>query len=132
MAEEGQSSHSGHPKREGTIKTEAAMRSREKESETTSSSYDAENNSMQGKRTSPRIASTWESMKMGFQNFKSRIDAKRFIPLGQVQDDHVPSSESLDKIFERIRQPSGRHTSYGDDDSDIEMAIEGLGNSQTR
>ncbi|KAL8521145.1 hypothetical protein ACS0TY_011624 [Phlomoides rotata] len=136
MAEEGQSSRSGHlkdPKGEGTSKTEAAMRSREKESQT--SSYDdAENNIMQANRASPRLASAWESMKLGFQNFKSRIDAKRFIPLEDARHDRVSSSESLDKIFERIKQPSGRHTSYGDDDddNDIEMTVERIGHSQTR
>lgn len=48
-------------------------------------------------------------MKSNFQNFKSNMEARRFIPLHQVQDtqvSQVSSSESLDDIFERLKRPS--------------------------
>lgn len=151
--EEGQSSHSEPLKsvlqkdanQEGTVKTQAAMRSQAtrhemdsnaKGKESQKTTYDAENDSMQAKKPSPGIASTWESMKIGFHNFKSRIEAKKFIPLRQVQDtqhSRVSSSESLDEIFERINRPTAHHTSYGGDDDhddDIVMAIKRPGQSR--
>jgi hypothetical protein len=64
-----------------------------------------------------------ETMKSGFQNFKSYIGAKSFIPLSlQVQenklDSHVSSPESLDEIFQRLKQPPVNHRGYGEDDYD--------------
>ncbi|XP_057804023.1 uncharacterized protein LOC131019498 isoform X1 [Salvia miltiorrhiza] len=90
----------------------------------------------QGKRSSSGITSTWESLKTGFHNFKSRVDANKFIRLGQAHDtDHFRTSspESLDEIFERISRPSARHTSIGDDhdlDGDVVMAIHRQGHSR--
>lgn len=68
-------------------------------------------------------SSKWETMKSDFQNFKSYIGAKRFIPLHlQVQenklDSHVSSPESLDEIFQRLKQPSVNDRGYGEDDYD--------------
>lgn len=64
-------------------------------------------------------------MKTGFQNLKSNIVAKRFIPLRQGQEtkiDHVSSSESLDEIFERLKQPTmNRRGYYNDDDHDLDI-----------
>ncbi|KAL3538680.1 hypothetical protein ACH5RR_002046 [Cinchona calisaya] len=65
------------------------------------------------------LASTWQSVKTGFRSFKSNIEAKKFIPLRQVQDTNhsrVSSSESLDEIFERIKRPTLDHRNYGSDD----------------
>ncbi|KAL2513622.1 LMBR1-like membrane protein [Forsythia ovata] len=70
-------------------------------------------------KSSSGIASTWESMKTGLRNFKSNIDAKRFIPLRQFEDEkhsRVSSSESLDDIFERIKLPTADHTNDDLDD----------------
>ncbi|KAH6773243.1 LMBR1-like membrane protein [Perilla frutescens var. hirtella] len=140
ITEEGQSSHSQHLRsvttqkdggsREGTV--------RQKERETDSKSYDAEaqrgGNGMQGKRSSSGIASTWDSMKTGFHNFKSRLDTNRFIRLSQAHDtDHsrASSPESLDEIFERIS--STRHTSFGHDhdlDDGVAMSIQRQGHSR--
>ncbi|KAK6156828.1 hypothetical protein DH2020_011076 [Rehmannia glutinosa] len=154
ITEEGQSSHSEYLNntishtdviQEGTIKPQAAMRSQstrheidlnanEKESRSTSS-YDAESNILQAKPSSG-LASKWESMKTGFRNFKSRIEAKKFIPLRQVQDtlhSRVSSSESLDEIFERIGRPIAHDTSYVSDndlDDDNAMAIYKPGRSR--
>ncbi|XAR53036.1 hypothetical protein NMG60_11021423 [Bertholletia excelsa] len=67
------------------------------------------------------LASTWRSMKMGFQNFKSNIGAKKFLPLGQspdATDSRISSSESLDEIFQRLRRPIVGPRSYGDDNGD--------------
>ncbi|KAG6406769.1 hypothetical protein SASPL_134379 [Salvia splendens] len=80
----------------------------------------------QGKRSTSGVASTWESMKTGFQNFKSLVDANRFIQLGHDTDHRRTSSpESLDEIFERISRPSSRQTSFDDEidlGGDIAMA----------
>ncbi|KAL2490973.1 LMBR1-like membrane protein [Abeliophyllum distichum] len=70
-------------------------------------------------KSSSGIASTWESMKTGLRNFKSNIDAKRFIPLRQFEDEkhsRVSSSESLDDIFEKIKRPTADHTNDDLDD----------------
>ncbi|XP_043692297.1 LMBR1 domain-containing protein 2 homolog isoform X2 [Telopea speciosissima] len=56
------------------------------------------------------LASTWESVRTGFQNLKSNIGSKKFLPLRQVQEtkliSHDSSSESLDEIFQRLKQPT--------------------------
>ncbi|KAF7839917.1 LMBR1 domain-containing protein 2-like protein A [Senna tora] len=54
------------------------------------------------------LASTWNSMKTGFQSFKADIGTKRFSPIQQMQENRVfraSSSESLDDIFQRLNQP---------------------------
>jgi len=69
------------------------------------------------------IASTWQSMKSGFQNIKSNIGAKKFLPLRQVEDtkhSRVSSSESLDEIFQRLKQPAVESRTYIDDDDDYD------------
>ncbi|XP_073125544.1 uncharacterized protein [Henckelia pumila] len=76
-------------------------------------------------KPSAGIASTWESLKTGFRSLKSNIEAKRFIPLRQVQDSHdsVSSSESLDEIFERLKLPTVDHANYGSDDDRDDFTI---------
>lgn len=79
-----------------------------------------------GVPSSSSIVSTWATMKSGFQNFKSNIGAKKFLPLRQIEDSkHNPSasssSESLDDIFQRLRRPTserGNHTEEGNDEMD--------------
>ncbi|XP_059648014.1 uncharacterized protein LOC132294249 isoform X2 [Cornus florida] len=68
------------------------------------------------------LASTWQSMKTGFKNLKSNIEAKKFLPLPQVQDKHsrVSSSESLDEIFQRLQHPTVDRRNYAADDYDID------------
>ncbi|KAG0480338.1 hypothetical protein HPP92_011196 [Vanilla planifolia] len=69
------------------------------------------------------ITSKWASMKSGFQNFKANIDARKFLPLRHSQDtslhSHASSSESLEDIFQRIKQRHSRdqngETGYEDD-----------------
>ncbi|KAI5661375.1 hypothetical protein M9H77_20698 [Catharanthus roseus] len=71
--------------------------------------------------TSSKLASTWESVKIGFRNFKSNMEAKNFIPIRQAQDtkpSSKDSSESLDEIFERIKRPTSDHRNYGSDGDD--------------
>lgn len=67
------------------------------------------------------VASRWASMKAGFQNFKSNIESKKFLPLRQVQDTQIlsraSSSESLDEIFQRLKRPS-EHGNASDEDGD--------------
>ncbi|XP_006366223.1 LMBR1 domain-containing protein 2 homolog A-like [Solanum tuberosum] len=74
------------------------------------------------------LAGRWASMKSGFQNFKTNIEAKRsiplrqvgeFVPLRQTQDTNVSrasSSESLDEIFQKLKRPATESENYGDDD----------------
>lgn len=75
---------------------------------------------------SAKISSTWESMKAGFQNFKTNIEAKKFLPLRQVPEVSVnsrdASSQSLDEIFQRLKQHPNRDRN-GDfsDDEDIDI-----------
>ncbi|XP_012840823.1 PREDICTED: LOW QUALITY PROTEIN: LMBR1 domain-containing protein 2 homolog A-like [Erythranthe guttata] len=70
------------------------------------------------------LASKWAaSMKQGFQNFKANVEAKKFLPLRQVEDtkmlSRVSSSESLDEIFQRLKRPSvEEHVPSSDDDED--------------
>lgn len=76
------------------------------------------------------LAGKWASMKVGFQNFKTNIEAKRliplrqvgeFIPLRQAQDTNVSrasSSESLDDIFNKLKRPAAESENYSDDDGD--------------
>ncbi|KAK7857295.1 lmbr1 domain-containing protein 2 like protein a [Quercus suber] len=76
------------------------------------------------------LASTWESMKTGFQSFKTNIGAKKFIPLRQTQETKLvsrdSSSESLDEIFQRLKRPSTDHRSSGDEDEhEIEVKNSG-------
>jgi hypothetical protein len=72
-----------------------------------------------------------ETMKSGFQNFNSYIGSKSFIPLSlQVQenklDSHVSSPESLDEIFQRLKQPPVNHRGYGEDDYDDYLSGHGM------
>ncbi|KAL6523667.1 hypothetical protein OROGR_017270 [Orobanche gracilis] len=76
------------------------------------------------------LASKWASMKQGFQTFKANIEAKKFLPLRQVQETQmltrVSSSESLDEIFQRLKRPSQDHDGRCDDDEDdIEIKVSG-------
>ncbi|KAF3791979.1 domain-containing 2-like protein A [Nymphaea thermarum] len=61
------------------------------------------------------LANTWTSMKTNFQNFRANLEAKRFLPLRQTQE-NMPNSgsktESLDEIFERLK----KHPERGRDD----------------
>ncbi|XP_038998366.1 LMBR1 domain-containing protein 2 homolog A-like isoform X2 [Hibiscus syriacus] len=56
------------------------------------------------------LASTWRSMKSGFQSFKANIEARKFLNTRQNQEakliPSVGSSESLDEIFQRLKRQS--------------------------
>ncbi|KAK4256668.1 hypothetical protein QN277_006362 [Acacia crassicarpa] len=56
------------------------------------------------------LASTWQTMKNGFQTFKANIGTKKFMPLRQAEENNmmsrVSSSESLDEIFQRLKRPT--------------------------
>ncbi|KAL0384441.1 UNVERIFIED_CONTAM: LMBR1 domain-containing protein 2B [Sesamum radiatum] len=73
-------------------------------------STNAETDLIMPGKPSSAIASTWESMKIGFRNLKSSVNANKFIPLSQVDDSlyssRFSSSESLDEIFMRINRPA--------------------------
>ncbi|XP_050205377.1 uncharacterized protein LOC126655300 isoform X2 [Mercurialis annua] len=76
------------------------------------------NNTTEG--PSSGLASKWESMKNGFQNFKANIGAKKFLPLRQMQEANLvsrnSSSESLDEIFQKLKRPSYERGNNSDDD----------------
>lgn len=75
-------------------------------------------------KTTSGLASKWESMKMGFQNFKANIGTKKFLPLQQIQEtktlSRLDSSESLDEIFQRLKRPSD-HGGYSDEEDRMEI-----------
>lgn len=56
------------------------------------------------------LVSTWQTIAKGFRSFKANTGARGFLPIRQTQQDNtasrVPSSESLDDIFQRLNQPS--------------------------
>ncbi|KAJ4953272.1 hypothetical protein NE237_030104 [Protea cynaroides] len=71
------------------------------------------------------VASRWESMKTGFQNLRSNIGSKKFLPLHQVQETNSisadSSSESLDEIFQRLKRPTLDHEdNIGEEDNDMD------------
>ncbi|CAI0422127.1 unnamed protein product [Linum tenue] len=74
--------------------------------------------------SSSGLTARWESMKNGFQTFKANIEAKRFIPLRQTLEpskpiiSHDSSHESLDEIFQRLKQPSINDPGSLSDDDD--------------
>lgn len=67
------------------------------------------------------LGSTWQTLKKGFTSFKADIGgAKGFSPTRQTQQDRisrVSSSESLDDIFQRLKQPSMDQAFYNDGSS---------------
>ncbi|XP_072952925.1 uncharacterized protein [Typha angustifolia] len=86
------------------------------------SSEKQSNSSLVG--SSAGLTSTWASMKNGFQNFKANMGSKKFLPLRQVQGPlhtRISSSESLDDIFQKLKQrpKDGKGNSDDDDDMDI-------------
>lgn len=69
--------------------------------------------------SSSGLASTWQTMKMGFRSFKANIGARGFLPTRQTLEgkiSRVSSSESLDDIFQRLKQPSLDQVIYNDED----------------
>ncbi|MQL81081.1 hypothetical protein Taro_013539 [Colocasia esculenta] len=80
--------------------------------------------------SSSGLASTWASMKTGFQTFRANVGARKFLPLRQVPEatpTHVSSSESLDEIFQKLKKrPNGQNGDPGvdeGDEDDIDMTI---------
>ncbi|KAK7369321.1 hypothetical protein VNO80_11358 [Phaseolus coccineus] len=66
------------------------------------------------------MASTWQTMKTSFQSFKANLGGNRFAPIRQTQEDKIPSvssSESLDDIFQRLKQPSLHQNINNDQDN---------------
>ncbi|XP_074592775.1 uncharacterized protein LOC141848627 [Curcuma longa] len=70
--------------------------------------HDSDNSDNPAASSTSRLTSTWASMKSGFQNIKINLGAKRFLPLRQVQESathsRATSSDSLDEIFQRLKQ----------------------------
>ena len=65
------------------------------------------------------VASRWESMKSGFNILRSNIGSRSFLPLNndaQGTTLNSQSSESLDEIFERLKNPPSEYRNHGDFD----------------
>ncbi|XP_012572214.1 uncharacterized protein [Cicer arietinum] len=65
------------------------------------------------------LVSTWQTLKKGFQSLKTDIGAKGFLPVRQTQQNRitrVSSSESLDDIVHRLKQPSMDQVFNNDED----------------
>lgn len=65
------------------------------------------------------LATKWESMKSSLQGIKASLGAKGFVPLRQTLEreqsrSQIAATESLDSIFERLKQ---RKDDHGDGDS---------------
>lgn len=108
------------PTREAISKKQTAMRESSKrrlsDINPTSSTADSE----AARHPSSGIASKWESMKSGLQNFTSNMGARRFLPLRQGQETQdssgISSSESLDEIFQRLKRSNMDYRDFGDDE----------------
>lgn len=79
----------------------------------------------------PKLASTWASMKSGFQSLKANIAAKKYIPLRQqtpVPNDlpRLSSSDSLDEIFQRLKRPSLDRSNGNGDEDEMDIWVLGL------
>ncbi|XP_022744628.1 LMBR1 domain-containing protein 2 homolog A isoform X8 [Durio zibethinus] len=103
--------------REHQKKQASSTKSTQKDS--TSVTVDAGNSESVMTPPSGGLASKWESMKSGLLNFKSNLEAKRFLLLHQTQENtmssRASSSESLDEIFQRLKQPALDNRDYGAD-----------------
>lgn len=85
-----------------------------------------EHNSLNMTGPSSGLALKWESMKISFQGLKSSFGSKRFLPLHHIQEPKWDSpSESLDEIFQRLKQPTMDHGDYGDDE-DVDLYDYGI------
>ncbi|CAJ1938163.1 unnamed protein product [Sphenostylis stenocarpa] len=74
------------------------------------------------------LASTWKTMKTGFQSFRANLGGNRFSPIRQTQEDEisrVSSAESLDDIFQRLKQPALHRNIDNDEDDLMERNISG-------
>ncbi|CAN8251537.1 unnamed protein product [Cochlearia groenlandica] len=79
---------------------------------------------------SSRLASTWRNMKLGIQSFKDNVATKKFLPLRQGSETTTISNtstrgmtssvpQSLDEIFQRLKNRSVEHGHYLDDDDEV-------------
>ncbi|CAF2088166.1 unnamed protein product [Brassica napus] len=79
--------------------------------------------------SSSRLASTWRNMKLGIQSFKENVATKKFLPLRQGLESTTATStrlmnpsrpQSLDDIFQRLKNRSVEHGHYLDDDDEVD------------
>ncbi|XP_010444543.1 PREDICTED: LMBR1 domain-containing protein 2 homolog A-like isoform X2 [Camelina sativa] len=78
---------------------------------------------------SSRLASTWRNMKQGIQSFKENVATKKFLPLRQGPETTTLTStsrvvtssvpQSLDEIFQRLKNRSVEHGHYLDEDDEV-------------
>ncbi|RDY03948.1 LMBR1 domain-containing protein 2-like A, partial [Mucuna pruriens] len=64
------------------------------------------------------LSSTWQTMKTGFQSFRGNLGAKGILPSRQTQEAKISrpsSSETLDDIFQRLKQPAFEQNIHKDE-----------------
>ncbi|XP_057751064.1 uncharacterized protein LOC130969395 isoform X1 [Arachis stenosperma] len=69
--------------------------------------------------SSAGLASTWQTMKTGFRSFKANMGARGLLPIHQPLEGKInraSSSESLDDIFQRLKQPSAEQVIHNEED----------------
>lgn len=81
-------------------------------------SAESSNDAGETSASQSRVASTWETMKTGYQSFKTNIEAKKFLPLREPNENTLKESpgtsktESLDEIFDNLKRPAQDHRKY--------------------
>lgn len=72
------------------------------------------------------LAMKWASMKNSFQNFKANMGSRKFLPLRPLQEStHVSrdsTPQSLDEIFQRLKQPAAEEENDSDNEDGMEMS----------
>lgn len=80
------------------------------------------------------LASKWASMKQGFQTFKANIEAKKLLPIRQVEEatllSRASSSDNLDEIFQRLKRPTDDHAGLPSDEDDDDLEIKASGRNR--
>lgn len=112
--------------REAITNKYAAMREQKKKQDLTENILSAKVSLLESENfgressssSSSGLASTWRNMKLGLQSFKDNATNKSYLPLRQISEASSPRMpNSLEEIFQRLRNRSVEHQHYiGDDD----------------
>lgn len=81
-------------------------------------SAESSNDAGETSASQSRVAAAWETMKTGFQSIKTSIEAKKFLPLRESNENTLKESpgtaktESLDEIFDNLKRPARDRKKY--------------------
>lgn len=81
-------------------------------------SEESSNDAGETRASQSRVATTWETMRTGFQSFKTNVEAKKFLPLREPNENTLKESagtsktESLDEIFDNLKRPARDQRRY--------------------